>query len=217
MGWLSWIFPRVILKEHSRYNADILVVERNNKLSLLVNGIQQTGMYVETLFHRAFQRFVKWYPSGVKRILVIGVGGGSVIQQLKDLYPEARIVAVDVDKVIVHIAKKYFNVKENSMCSFVVADARSYLSKKNKPEFDLIIIDIYIGNDVPTFVTSKDFVREVRRALRPGGRMLMNYFSYHNQPKKSEELLKKLSTFYSVVEMRSILRNKVYFASTVLK
>jgi len=217
MGWLSWIFPKILAEFHSPTNRDIKVIEKYNKISLLVNGIEQTGTYVDILFRRSLNILVSWHPSPITRILVIGVGGGSVIKQLHEAYPRAKITAVDIDKTIVAIATKYFNVPEQDYCTFVVSDAKKYITDTKIGLFDLIITDIYIGNDVPDFVSQEKFLVYVSKRLRPKGRFVLNYFSFLDQPKKSELLRERLAKIYSHVEVKDILRNKVYFATSVLK
>lgn len=217
MTWLSWFLPRTVAEFHTSYNQDILVVEKNNSMSLIVNGIQQTGRYVEVLFARALRRFISWYPNPVKNILVIGVGGGAVIRQLHTLYPKAHITAVDIDGVIISIAKKYFTMPDSRICKCIVSDAKVYLKAPKKSLFDLILVDIYIGNDVPDFVTEERFLKSIKNNLVHGGRFILNYFSYFNQPQKSLLLLAKLKKIFYHVTIMDILRNKVYFAVSVLK
>ena len=212
-----WIFPKTLAKFHTPTNHDIAVIEKNGKLSLLVNGIEQTGTYVDVLFRRSLNILLSWHPSPVLHILVIGVGGGSVIRQLHKAYPLAHIIAVDIDKTIIDIAKTYFQIPSEDYCKFIVSDARTYIAGANNGKFDLIIIDIYIGNDVPQFVSEKAFLRNVSLKLKPKGRFLMNYFSFEGQPKKAEQLRILLTHIYKHVEVRNILRNKVFFATSMVK
>jgi spermidine synthase len=213
--WFSRFFPRTLALLHSPFNSDIAIIEKNARTSLVVNGVEQSGQYVDTLFGRAFKSLEDEQHKSVRRILVIGVGGGIALRRLRAIYPGARIVGVDIDPVIVDAAKKYFMLGNIGNCSFVISDARKYIGKRtaNHTLFDLVVVDIFIGNDVPEFVAGKRFLEDVKKCMRPGGKFILNYFSFHRQPEKSEVLRQILSEIFPSVEVENILRNKIFHCS----
>ena len=52
------------------------------------------------------------YVPKVERILEIGLGGGRTVSYLNASLPDAAILAVEIDKDVVELAKKYFGFKE---------------------------------------------------------------------------------------------------------
>jgi spermidine synthase len=55
----------------------------------------------------------------------------------------------------------------------VIADATEWI--KNQPnQFDLIIIDLFIIDTLPTAATQVSFIEKVSEALLPGGQLIFN-------------------------------------------
>lgn len=187
MSLLSFIIPQPIYRTSSPYNKKIEVREINGRRVLLVNGIQQTGSYTEKLW-RVGLRGV--HP---KNVLVLGVGGGTVFRK----FPEAQITGVDIDGKIIEIAKKYFGLRHATL---IEKDARSFDTDK---KYDLVIVDLFIGNDVPEFASTKFFLLQCERFLIEGGRMVMNYYSQCDQ----EEKAAKITSFFKKAEAKPVLRN----------
>ncbi len=53
------------------------------------------------------------YAPKVERILEIGLGGGRTVSYLNAALPDTAILAVEIDKDVVDLAKKYFSFKES--------------------------------------------------------------------------------------------------------
>jgi len=116
-----------------------------------------TRLYTDGVFHSQFNpdnpitRSV-WdllmlpaffYVKGsIKRVLVLGVGGGSVIQLLhKHVQPE-EIIGIELNPVHISVAKRFFGVN-NKMAKLYAADAISWMEKYKGPPFDMIIDDLF--------------------------------------------------------------------------
>ena len=213
MGWLSFVIPQRLYRGTSKFNTTIEVIESFGKKQLLVNGIVQTGVYTHKLFAQGIHRLSKWHEGEMKQIVVFGIGGGDIFLQLHKKYSNADITGVDIDSEIIRIAKKYFHTTGTAYTNFIASDAVSYSEriKNEKKRFDAIIVDIYIGNDVPDFVTNIEFLRALKQILRNKGSLIINYFSSTNQQEKSQKILKQLQGIYSRVEMESNRRNIFYY------
>ena len=184
------------------------VVRRFWTNSLLVNGIEQTGPYTEKLWRIGLKFILEDRSFQPRNILVFGVGGGTVFGAFAKAYPKACMTGVDVDPEIIRIGKTYFGLDKLPHLMLVTEDARDYSEHQ---KYDLVIVDLYIGNDVPGFVTENPFLSKVRRLLPPGGRMIMNYFRQRNQDQHAQKLFKRLSAIYTKTEHRSVLRN-IFFS-----
>ena len=57
-----------------------------------------------------------------KDVLIIGLGGGTLAATLSKLLPEARIDAVEVDKAVINVADKFFNVRPSEQIAIHAAD-----------------------------------------------------------------------------------------------
>lgn len=86
-------------------------------------------------------------PAGaVRRVLMLGVGGGAAIRLLREhLHPE-HIVGVDLDAVHLAIARRFFDVRGRDV-ELISAEAGAWLDAYRGPRFDLIIDDLFDGGD----------------------------------------------------------------------
>ncbi len=208
MSWLSYIFPQTKLISSSKYNRLIRVNEESGKYKLLVNGCRQSGAYIEMLWKKAFRTFYIQSDQSVKSILVLGVGGGTVIHLLHTLYPKALITGVDIDTKMITIGKNHFGLNTISGLTLITADAQTFVRKSGA--FDLVIVDLFVGGDIPDLVSGKEFLIYVRKRLGPNGRLVINYLQERTYKEKSNRLKISLQSIFPRVSDVPIERNRFF-------
>jgi spermidine synthase len=113
------------------------------------------------------------YATKPERILEIGLGGGRTVSYLKMFMPDTAILAVEIDKDVVELARKYFKFTESASLRAVVADGRSFLIR-DTDKWDVILIDAYRGPFVPFHLLTKEFYTLAKSRLAPGGVVVQN-------------------------------------------
>ncbi len=113
------------------------------------------------------------YPSTLNRILMIGLGGGSVSTYLARALPELAIDAVDIDAGVIALAKKYFAIRETPRIRLMAADGRAFLQNSTHA-YDIILHDAYHGDGVPSRLLTREFYELMRQRLAPGGAAVYN-------------------------------------------
>lgn len=113
-----------------------------------------------------------------RRVLVVGLGGGTLPMFLRHYYPTAVIDAVDIDPEVVHVAKQFFGFREDERMRAHVADGRAFIEQTRHP-YDLIFLDAYGSDSVPLHLTTEEFLRAVRRAVAPSGVVVGNIWDRH--------------------------------------
>lgn len=204
MTLASYIFPRTVARFSTKYNQDIRVVEESGKCKLLVNGSRQSGAYIEWLWKKALTAF---RLGSCRSILVLGVGGGTVIHLLHKRYPQAHITAVDIDSTMIEIGKRYFALGGIPNLTLVCADAKDFVEKKTK--FDLIVVDLFVGRHIPEFVRQKNFLTTLKER---GSVVVINYLRELEYEEQSMNLKKALKAIFGNVRDFSIERNRFFLA-----
>ena len=113
------------------------------------------------------------YPPKLEHIAEIGLGGGRTVSYLSASLPDTGILAIELDKDVVELAKKYFKFKETARLRAVVSDGRAFLLKDSE-KWDVILIDAYRGPFVPFHLLTKEFYTLVKSRLNPGGVVVQN-------------------------------------------
>ncbi len=116
-----------------------------------------------------------------RRIMVVGLGGGSLPMFLRKHYPTAEIDAVDIDPEVVTVARKYFGFREDTRMRAHVGDGREFIERFRQP-YDMIFLDAFSSDSVPAHLTTQEFLRAVRKALKPGGVVVGNVWSRLSNP-----------------------------------
>jgi spermidine synthase len=135
------------------------------------------------------------YPPQPRRVLVIGLGGGSLSSYLGHFLPDAQVDTVEVDPGVIGAAKKYFGVIETPRVRYLEGDGRVFLNR-NPATYDLILLDAFHGGYVPFHLLTKEFYTLVRQRLAPGGAAAFNV--HDNTKLFASTLLTLRSVFASV-------------------
>lgn len=107
-------------------------------------------------------------------ILLLGLGGGSIIQTLRNTFDHhGKITAVEIDEVVIEIAKNEFNITGNHNLEINCEDAFFYVDHCVL-QFEIIIINIFIDNQVPEQFYESQFWKNLIPLLKPDGQVVFN-------------------------------------------
>ncbi len=114
-----------------------------------------------------------------RRVLIAGLGGGSLPSALTTLFPEAQIDVIEIDQAVVNVAKEFFDFEETDQVSVIVNDARVYVKRAAllEKKYDLVILDAFTGDYIPEHLLTLEFLQEVRSIMTPDGVLVANTFS----------------------------------------
>jgi spermidine synthase len=113
------------------------------------------------------------YPQTIRRILMVGLGAGSISTYLGRAMPDVRIDAVELDPGVIAAGRKYFGLQETDKVRFIESDGRVYLAR-SKDKYDLIILDAFRELGVPFHLLTREFYTLVKDRLAPGGAVASN-------------------------------------------
>jgi spermidine synthase len=113
------------------------------------------------------------YPTAPKRILMIGLGAGSISTYLGRAMPDAQIDVVELDPGVISAGKDYFGLRETDKVRLIAGDGRVYLNR-HKDLYDLILLDAFRELGIPFHLLTREFYGLVKEHLAPGGAMASN-------------------------------------------
>ena len=142
------------------------------------------GMAAPLLFRPRFEH-----------ILMLGLGGGSLLSFYHRLLPECRFTVVEPSATMVRVAKRYFDAPiDDARVEVLMGDARERLADC-VARHDLLMLDIFDARGLPPWVLSAEFCRDCHRALVPGGMLLANLWI--DGPRRGEDPVAVLRGEYS--------------------
>lgn len=178
---------RLIFSGESPYTG-IQVYDKDDGLRYMQFGVyEQTVMrvgvpdYLHYSYTRSIMAAFTIIEQPVKRVLMLGLGGGAMAQFIARKFPEATLDVVEIDPLVVEVAGKYFGFKSGEHGNVTIGDGRRFL-KKSGDQYDLIILDAYKTGGIPFHLTTKEFVQSVRDHVAPGGVAVFHLWAeYANQ------------------------------------
>lgn len=115
-----------------------------------------------------------------ERILVLGLGGGSLVKFLLQHIPECHIDVVELRKEVVKLARDHFHLPDVERLNIVIDDVAPFIRSSDHNRFgnyDLILIDVFEAKGISRSVCGITFYDECSKRLSPDGILSMNLWS----------------------------------------
>jgi len=127
------------------------------------------------------------------KILLIGLGGGSIPRVMAKYYPDAEIDIVEIDEDVITVAKGHFFFQPVSNMNISVMDGRRFL-RSTKKKYDLIFLDAYDDMSIPFHLTTREFFELVKDRLKETGIVASNIWG----PNTDKFFLSEVRTYQEV-------------------
>ncbi|QBY04326.1 spermidine synthase [Thalassotalea sp. HSM 43] len=114
-----------------------------------------------------------------KRVLIIGLGGGTLSNTLAQMYPGIVIDNVEIDPAVIKVARKYFDFRESEQVKSYPQDGRIFIKRalRKEQQYDVVILDAFNGEYIPEHLLTKEFLQETQGVLSENGVLIANTFS----------------------------------------
>jgi spermidine synthase len=189
----------------TEYN-DIFITKRQNLLtmSFQIKGWDYTESVANLLDpddlplrYAQVMSVATVYPEAPKKVLMLGLGGGSISTYLGRFMPETAITTVEIDPGVIKAAKSYFGLLESERMRYLAGDGRVFLTRGGE-RYDLILLDAYRGGYVPVHLLTREFYTLVKERLTPGGAAA---FNVHDGSKLYASTVKTLSEVFPGLDL----------------
>ena len=185
--WLaSFVARQPVLRRSSSHHPHLEVVMVKGKKVLDGAMVNYSYGGLHLVFAEAFTR-LDIGQRGIRSVLLIGLGAGSVVHLLRrDFGVKAPITAIEIDPVMVEVARQHFGLDRWRNLEVIVADAAEWVTTSTH-RFDLVVIDAFYEARVPPALRTSAFARSLRERVAPGGWLLFNQVS--NRPEARAEAM----------------------------
>mgnify|MGYP005986390391 CR=1 FL=1 len=184
---ISFAQAKVIHQERSLYR-NILVEDNDDLRCLKFNSKStktQQSCFLKSQPHKLVFNYTKLLMASLllndqpKRILIVGLGGGTMSNTLAQLYPQSHIDNIEIDPAVINVARDYFGFFENDRVKTYTQDGRIFIKRAllKKQSYDWIILDAFNGDYIPEHLMTKEFLQEAKALLSDKGILSSNTFS----------------------------------------
>lgn len=198
---------RLIYSGESPYTG-IQVYDKADGLRYMQFGVyEQTAMRMAdpTYLHYDYTRSVMagfaFLDRPVKKVLLMGLGGGTMPHFITSSFPDARLDIYEIDPLVVEVAEKFFKFRRGVNGEVSIGDGRRLL-RKSKEIYDMIILDAYKAGGIPFHLTTREFMQSVREHLAPDGVVVVHLWAeyankyLHAQVKTIADVFARNYSFY---------------------
>ncbi|HEY7163623.1 MAG TPA: fused MFS/spermidine synthase [Candidatus Binatia bacterium] len=182
---MAWPFPawarlKTILEKDSFYHR-IRVEEDDDARYMYFDRTLQSAMNLKdpTALRLLYSRYTSVGMAlrpDAKKMLIIGLGGGSIPKKLQKEFPSLDIDVVEIDPEVIEIAKNLFNVRENKNLHIHAQDGRLFLARTQN-QYDIVLLDAYYSDAMPFHLATREFFELAERKLTPNGLIVANLIS----------------------------------------
>jgi uncharacterized protein YuzB (UPF0349 family) len=167
-----------------------------------------TSNYSFGSLHKVMQRVLKDEALKVIELepaLILGLGAGSLMHIFrKEWQWDVPVTGVEIDPIVLQAGRKYFELDKYENLDIVQSDALDYVRQCDR-EYGLIIVDVYVGSEVPAALQEEAFIRQLARITsRPGMVLFNRMVSDKEGAHATARLLSWMEQHFDVARMRRI-------------
>lgn len=164
------------------------------KYYVTVGSLTQSGGLINDLW----SPIIKNLKLKTKNCLILGLATGTLAKMLKGV----DVTGVEIDPAMIAIGKKYFGLDKIPNLKIVHKDAKSFSGF-----FDVIFVDLYLGEKPPDFLYTDVFLKKLRRS---GKTIIINHLFYDKDKKtKAEYLIGKMGRYFKDIKLQRVLTNVI--------
>lgn len=170
------ILGQVKVVDHPSYE---ITSDHREGRALIVNNTLQTYVGLENDLQYSIWSWANYFPTAASifprgsKVLLLGLGGGTLVKQLDRLGFETDVV--EIDKRIWDVSVDYFNL--NPKTNVIIDDARHHVRITDK-KYDIVIFDTFLSEAVPEHLVTLEGFEDTKKILNPGGMIMINFYGY---------------------------------------
>jgi spermidine synthase len=168
---------KVVYRKDTQYHG-LAVVDDEDSRYLRFDNSFQSGMFLDRPYATRFE-YTDYLSLGLaynpdaRRMLIVGLGGGSAPKRLHRDFPRLDLQVVEIDPVVRDVAYRYFALPRSPRLRVEVEDGRRFLARTDE-RWDVIALDAYYADSIPFHMATAEFLQLARSRLAPGGVIVAN-------------------------------------------
>jgi spermidine synthase len=198
-GLLNGTYKKAFLIEEFEYRS----------MCFALDGCTQSEMRIDdpyalvSEYTRKMMGFLAFQPRP-KHVLIIGLGGGSLVKYCHRYLPATRITAVEIDPVVLALRSQFLVPPDDDRLTVIEADGADHVARMaNRGErINAILVDAYDHTGIANAVVEHSFIENAKQILDTNGVFVMNLVAESADAKRHIETVQKVFGAAVVVAMQ---------------
>jgi spermidine synthase len=147
---------------------------------LLVDRIRQSYVdledptYLDFEYMQAIADLIDALPAGPLAVTHVGGGAATLARYVAATRPGSPQIIFEPDVALVDLVRTRLPIPRGARVRIRTLGGRTGLAALRDASADVVVVDAFAGGRVPPELTSREFVAEVGRVLRPEGVVVYN-------------------------------------------
>ena len=141
----------------------------------------------------------EFFQPNPQRVLMIGLGGASFHRVFTAAHPEALLQSVELDAKVLELCRTRLGFQPTTTTPVAVMDGRMFI-KRNREQWDWLILDAFRGGYVSPHLKTAEFYRECAARLSEHGVFVSNLHEttalYHSDLKTITSVFPQVVLFH---------------------
>jgi len=211
-GLLDGTYKKAFLIEELKYRS----------MCFALDGCTQSEMRIDdpyalvNEYTRKMMGFLAFQPRP-KQILIIGLGGGSLVKYCHRHLLATRIIAVEIDPDVLALRSQFLVPPDDDRLTVIQADGADHVAQMadRGERINAILVDAYDHSGIANAVVERSFVENAKQILGTNGVFVMNLVAESADAKRHIETVRQVFGDTVVVAMQRG-GNLVIFAGATL-
>ena len=211
-GLLDGTYKKAFLIEEFEYRS----------LCFALDGCTQSEMRIDdpyalvNEYTRKMMGFLAFQPRP-KQVLIIGLGGGSLVKYCHRHLPTTRITAVEIDPLVLALRSQFLVPPDDDRLTVIQGDGADHVAKMVDQEerINAILVDAYDHTGIAGAVVERSFVENAKQILGTNGIFVLNLVAESVDAKRHVETVRQVFGHAVVIAMQRG-GNLVIFAGQML-
>jgi spermidine synthase len=164
--------PAAVVRRHG--DTRILQFEGSQAVQSRMSMLNPDALDLE--YTRLMMGFLL-FNSAPRRIVMIGLGGGSLAKFCHRYLPDSHIVVVEIDPGVIALRDQFLVPPDSGRFAVVQADGARYVHEGAESALepaDVLLVDGYDGQGLPAELCSQAFYDDCHRLLAEDGLLVVN-------------------------------------------
>jgi spermidine synthase len=211
--WDNVKLPKVLYSTDSEYNGHVEVWQSGQTTKLVADGTVQSINWdspaAEKMVFGQVVTLLKEKLPNLSKVLVFGLAGGAMQHLLSKAFPGIEIVSVEIDPVMIEIAKQYFRLEDIPNHKVLCTDACRVVVEPEQFDvqtqyFEAVVVDIYCGDTYPDLGDSGNFLVSMKNLMLPDALAVFNRIYLNSHQDDVNAFIDVIQNHFDDVDTRTI-------------
>jgi len=210
------LFKKLLEKTNSPINGEITIYSLFGSPKMYIGGLLQSGGIVSDIWKKSLKT-INNQQLTINNVLILGLGCGTAAKIFSQKWPKAKIVGVEIDPEVIRLGKKYFGLTQTPNLKIICSDAIKAINNQQLAisNFDLVIVDLYLGEKIPPKSESLNFLKNLRNLLSKNGIVVFNRIFWNGHKKEAKLFVQKTEKVFKEVKLVRTIANLLVICNTI--